>query len=162
MQLEPLKCSGWCRTASVDVSSYLPGGKVSFHTRARKETKSWELKSFANSQKPQLLEQNVMLFFSHITKEEMKREQRCHLGRMLALRHRDQWKRLNIPTQGSQEGWEASVSLKCFSRQRLLSGVLQGLQCCNIGVKIKTQRDPSSLLLFAPLCVFQASLLILF
>lgn len=47
----------------------------------------------------------------------MKRGQRCHLGRMLALRHRDQWERLNIPTQGSQEGWEASVSLKCFSRQ---------------------------------------------
>ena len=159
MKLEPLKYSGWCRTASADVSSYLPGGRVSFYTRARKEPKSWELKSFANSQKPQLLEQNVMLFFSHITKEEMKRGQRCHLVRMLALRHRDQWKRLNIPTQGSQEGWEASVSLKCFSRQR---HPLRSPTVLHIGVKIKTQRVPSSLLLSALLWVFQASLPILF
>lgn len=82
-----------CRTASIDVSSYLSGSRVTFYTRsgeivlgslAGNEPKSWELKSCANSQKPQLLEQNVMLFFSRITKEEMRKGQKCHLGRILA------------------------------------------------------------------------------
>lgn len=82
-----------CGTTAVDVSSYLSGRKESFYTRlgeivlgslAGNEPKSWEWKSCANSQKPQLLEQNVMLFFSRITKEEMRKGQRCHLGRMLA------------------------------------------------------------------------------